>query len=359
MRVLFTGGGTLGPVTPLLAIARELIKTKHSSPAQMHWIGTPTGPEKDLIASYNISFSSVQSGKLRRYLSLKNFIDPFLLMTGVVQARGVIKRFKPDVIIGAGGYIQVPVIWAGWSMKKRSAIIQLDMVPGLANLMVASMVDKILLAFPEQSKDFPKKKIVITGLPIRPEIADSQKCSDAQKKKLGIDPALPTIFITGGGTGSESLNQLITATLPDLVAHYNVVHLTGKHKQIAHPALGLGEGRYQQFELLADEYPSYFAAADVIITRGGMGALSECAFVQKPMIIIPIPKSPQEKNAEYFESKGGALWRSQDTYTPEQLIKDIASILKPTRYASMQHALQDTIPSHAASRMVDAIISIT
>ncbi|MEK7102819.1 MAG: UDP-N-acetylglucosamine--N-acetylmuramyl-(pentapeptide) pyrophosphoryl-undecaprenol N-acetylglucosamine transferase [Patescibacteria group bacterium] len=358
MRILFTGGGTLGPVTPLLAIAQELIDQKESTPNQMHWIGTPSGPERALIESYGIPFSSVQSGKLRRYFSYKNFVDPFFLMTGLIQSIIVLNRFKPDIVIGAGGYVQVPVIGAAWFLKKKSAVLQLDMVPGLANLMCVSMVDKILLSFPEQAKDFPKVKTILTGLPVRQEIRESKKCSDKKKKELGLEPALPTVFITGGGTGAQALNQIVIDSLSRLMQHYNVVHVAGINKAVIAPTLGKHQSRYQQFEFLAERFADYVSAADVVITRGGIGSLSEFACAQKPMIVVPIPKSPQEKNAEYFESKGGALWRHQDRYISQDLMSDIASILKPARYKTMQHALEAIIPRDAASCIVAVLKSI-
>ena len=358
MRILFTGGGTLGPVTPLLAIAQELLNQKESTLSQMYWIGTPNGPEKELITRFGIQFSSIQSGKLRRYFSIKNFIDPVFLMIGLLQSMMVIHRFKPDIVIGAGGYVQVPVIGAAWFMKKKSAILQSDMVPGLANLMCVSMVDIILLSFDGQVKDFPKTKTVLTGLPVRYELGDSKKCSDVQKKKLGLDPTIPTVFITGGGTGSQALNQIVTDALVELVKHYNVVHLTGKNKEAAISLSSAHAERYHQFEFLSDTYMHYLSAADVVVTRGGIGSLSEFACAQKPMIIIPLPKSPQEKNAEFFESKGGALWRSQDTYTSGKLVADVALILKPTRYKAMQQALETTIKIGASQRVVTAIKSI-
>ncbi|MDP2656743.1 MAG: UDP-N-acetylglucosamine--N-acetylmuramyl-(pentapeptide) pyrophosphoryl-undecaprenol N-acetylglucosamine transferase [bacterium] len=358
MRILFTGGGTMGSVAPLLAVAKELIDQGKSTPTKMSWIGTSSGPEREVIGRYRIPFLSIQSGKFRRYFSWKNFSDPFLLMVGIVQAIKIIRRVKPDVILGAGGYVQVPVMWAAWLMKKKIAILQLDITPSLANMLCISMSHVIFLSFDEQVKYFPKKKSHVTGLPIRQEITESKNCSDNKKRLLGLDPALPTVLITGGGTGSEVLNNMLITALHQLIKYYNIIHLTGKGKHVEVSDSILNSARYQQFAFLSDTLVDYLSAADIVITRGGMALPSECAFAKKPMIIIPIPDSHQEKNAAFFEKHGVALWRSQHTYSAKKMISDIQSLLKPATYSTMQNAQKQYIHHNGAINIVRELQSI-
>lgn len=330
MRIIFTGGGTLGSVTPLIALYEAL-----SKPVQAVWIGTRSGPERELVCEYHMPFRAIFSGKLRRYLSIKNFFDPILFCIGMVQAARVISVFRPDYIIGAGGYVSVPVIWAGWLLKKKIIILQLDIQPSLTNLMTHFFAQKIALACEEQKIYFPARKSVVTGIPVRKKVHDlARQAYDREwrgplRQAHGIsDDALPVVLIVGGGTGALSLNHCVYDALGELTRISHVVHVTGKGKGSV-PAGSYIRERYHAYEFLKEELIEYAAFADCVVTRAGMGMLSELSVLGKPTIIIPIPQSHQEKNAVYFErQKHAAIYLVQNDITAEKFVRAIQRVLK-------------------------------
>jgi len=330
MKIIFTGGGTLGSVTPLIALYEEF-----AGSAQAIWIGTQSGPEREFIQKYHIPFRAIFSGKFRRYWSIQNFFDPFFLCIGILQALRTILSFQPDIIVGAGGYVSVPVLWAGWLLKKKAIILQLDLQPSLANLMTHFCAQKIALTCEEQKKYFPVKKSVVTGIPVRKKVYEcAQYVLDAQQKKaLRLthnisDDGLPIVLVVGGGTGALVLNQCVYESLGELTEICHVVHITGKGKMAV--AQGLyNKERYHEFEFLGEDLLDYVALADCVVKRTGMGILSELSVFGKLTIIIPIPHSHQEKNAVYFERvKHAALYVSQEGLTKEKFISAIKRILK-------------------------------
>lgn len=329
MRIIFSGGGTLGSVTPLLALYEEF-----AQPTQAVWIGTRGGPEKELVHSYHMPFRAIFSGKLRRYFSLQNFLDPFLLCIGVVQAIRIIFVFQPDIVIGAGGYVSVPVIWAAWLLKKKIIILQLDIQPSLANIITRFCVQGVALTCDEQKKYFQGKKMDVTGIPVRKRVYEvARQVSEVKslillREKLNIpNDTIPVVLVVGGGTGAIFINTCIGNALAELTRVCHVVHVTGKGKGGMLPAT-YDKERYRTFEFLGEELLDYMAIADCVITRAGMGVLSELSVLGKPTIIIPIPHSHQEKNAIYFErKKHAALYLLQEGLTSEKLVGTIQRVL--------------------------------
>ncbi len=330
MRIIFTGGGTLGSVTPLIAVYEEF-----AGSAQAMWVGTRSGPEKELVRGYHMPFRSIFSGKFRRYFSVRNFLDPFLLCIGIVQAFRIILTFQPDIIVGAGGYVSVPVMWAGWLLKKKILILQLDIQPSLANIMTRFCARGVALACDDQKKYFQGGKTVVTGIPVRKKIVElAGKIRDSKNRislrvLLGIpDDNLPVVLIVGGGTGAEFINIRVLESLGELTKICHVVHITGKGKGGVAVVSYIQE-RYHVFEFLGEKLLDYIAISDCVVTRAGMGMLSELSVYGKPTIIIPIPHSHQEKNAVYFErQKHAAIYLLQEGLTAEKFIETIRRIFK-------------------------------
>lgn len=328
MKIIFTGGGTLGSVTPLLALYEEL-----SPSAQAIWIGTRHGPEKELVRAYHMPFRGIFSGKLRRYFSIRNFLDPLLLCIGVFQAVRIISAFGPDVIIGAGGYVSVPVLWAGWLLKKKIVIFQLDIQPTMSNMLTRFCAQKIALAC-EQNAGFWGKNAVVTGIPVRKRVYErAQEMQDEKKRvqlraQLGIPlDSFPIVFVVGGGAGAAAINICVREALGDLTRMCHVIHVTGMGKG-GDPSVQYVQERYYTFGFLKEEMIDYVALADCVVTRAGMGVLSELSILGKPTIIIPIPHSHQEKNAVYFErQKHAAIYLAQEGLTGEKLARTVARVL--------------------------------
>jgi len=354
MRIVLTGGGTGGSVTPLLAIAEEIRKQK--SEAKFLFIGTRAGyPEKEMIKNYDFSFCQIFCGKLRRYFSWQNFFDPFLVFLGFCQSLFILKKFKPIFIISAGGYVAVPVVLAGWFLKIPSLIHQQDIIPSLTNKILSPFAKKITVSFEKSLADFPKNKTVLTGNPIRKFILNGDK--ERAIQKFNLEKNLPTLLVLGGGTGALFINNLIGQILSELTKFCQIIHLTGKDKlKIENCKLKIN--RYYAYEFLTEEVTDAYAVADLVISRAGMNVLSELSVLGKPTIIIPIPDSHQEENAQYFQEKGAALVLDQKELTGEKLLNEIRELLgNKKKQNQLSENIKKIMLTNAAQKITAQILA--
>lgn len=320
-KILFTGGGTGGSVTPLLAIAEELRAQSEAGEYNFLWIGTRDGIEKGMVEKEGIIFRSISAGKLRRYFSWQNFIDPFLTIAGFFQSLSIIMKWKPDLIISAGSFVATPVIFAGWLARVPIIVHQLDVRPGLSNKLAAPFAKSVTVTFEKSLASFGKKA-VLTGNPIRPRLLDLY--NEHRAKIKTDDGGLPVVLVLGGGTGAQFINELIEKSLTELTAICEPIHITGKNKSINQTA----STNYQSYEFLnLEELAWAYAAADIVVSRAGIGTLTELAVLGKPTVIIPIPDSHQEENAQIFHEARAAIVLQQNELTPELFVKFISKIL--------------------------------
>ncbi len=338
----------MGPVSPLLAIFEEL-KTRQPD-AEFLWLATRNGSERELVASYGMRTQEIFSGKFRRYFSVKNIFDPLLVALGFVQSFFIILKFKPHVVLSAGGFVSVPVAWAAWLLRKPVMIHQQDVEPGLANKLMAPVATVITTAFASSALAFPSKKTTVVGNPVRASITHGS--GDAGLKFLGFDSSLPVVLVMGGGTGAQSLNDLVVDSLEQLVAFCQVVHLTGgKLNRIAE------HRHYRGFTFLTNQLADVFAAADLVVTRAGMSALTEVAALGKAAIIIPMPGTHQEVNANEFLKINAAAVVDQQTLTRSTLVAAIQELLGDSaERATFARNAQKVIDTTAAKRIVDMIV---
>ena len=322
IKIILAGGGTGGSVMPLLAVADE-IKNKKSE-TEFLFIGTRKGiPEKELVKNKNIPYQAIFSGKFRRYISLKNIIDPFLILIGFFQSFFIILKFNPKAIFSAGGFVSVPLAWAAWLLRKPIFIHQQDIVPGLANKLIAPLAKKITISFDKSFKNFSRQKTILTGNPVRKEILQGSK--EKAIKQFNLDNNLPVLLIIGGGTGAQKINEMIVQIVPKLVEFCQIIHLTGKGKEIKDKKLNFEN--YHQYEFLNQGIPDIYQVADLIISRAGLGVLTELSILKKPMICIPIPDSHQEFNAQYFADQEALILINQKILKPGQLLEKIKQII--------------------------------
>ncbi len=349
MRVLLSGGGTLGPVTPLLAVAGELQDHCERQRATSNlkcgvlWVGTTNGPEQKVVTSAGIEFVSISSGKLRRYFDLRNFIAPFQVILGFLQAVAIMITFRPHVVVSAGSFVSVPVIWAAWLFRKKILIHQLDIAPTLSNLISKPFVDTVTATFEHSKRDFPKA--IWTGNAIRHSII----CQASDR--LNFVDSDPILLVMGGGTGAQAINENVWKLLPDLVKEFQVVHLTGIGKGRAD--ISAHGGRYQQFEFLSNcAVLNLMSKATVAITRAGLGTLTELAASKTPTIVVPIPNSHQEVNADLLRQKRAAI------ILPQAEMKDrLLSVLDGVD-PSFGERLNKTIPSNGGEKICSEIIKL-
>jgi len=322
-KILLSGGGTAGSVSPLLAIADEIRSRDDKGNFEFLWVGTRQGIEKRMVEKEGIMFKSIFSGKLRRYFNWKNITDIALLKLGFWQSFFIMLRWRPILVISAGGFVSVPVVWAAWILRIPCLIHQQDFRPGLANKLMAPFAKIVTVTFEKSLNDYGKKA-VWTGNPVRKSLSEPSIPSS-----FNLKPGLPSILIVGGGTGAMFINQLVSDSIHDLLKFSQVIHVTGKNKNSSiNSGSPVKMKNYQCYEFLpADKMAEAERIADLVITRAGMSFLSELSILAKPIIIIPIPDSHQEDNAKIYADHEAAVVLSQKSLTPEVLINKIENLL--------------------------------
>lgn len=321
-KIILTGGGTAGHVTPNIALIPELKKRGY----EIHYIGSKTGIEKQLIEEdKSIKYYGISSGKLRRYFDVKNFTDPFRVLKGFQEAKAIIKDIKPDVVFSKGGFVTVPVVIAADKCKVPCIIHESDMTPGLANKICIPHAVKVCTNFPEAANGIGHDKAVVTGTPIRKEMFSGNKIAGLDF--LGFTANKPVLMVVGGSLGAAAINVLIRDALPDLLTKYQVVHLCGKGK--VDESLKDVEG-YRQFEYIKKEMADLMAAADLIVSRAGANAICEILALNKPNLLIPLPaassRGDQELNAESFERQGFSRVTKEEELTTSRFIEEIDAL---------------------------------
>lgn len=320
-RILLTGGGTAGHVTPNIALLPSLKELGYD----IHYVGSYNGIEKDLITELDIPYHGIASGKLRRYFSMQNFTDPFRVIKGFSQAKHLVKTLKPDVIFSKGGFVSVPVVMAGKMCKVPTIIHESDMTPGLANKLSIPSASKVCCNFPETLEHLPSEKAVLTGCPIRQELLTGDKV--AAKKFCNFTSDKPVILIIGGSLGAVAVNNAVRGILPELLNDFQIIHLCGKGK--LDESLLHMEG-YAQFEYIKDELRDLFTLSDIVISRAGANAICELVALRKPNLLIPLSRNAsrgdQILNAYSFEKQGFSLVMEEENITNEALLTAIHTL---------------------------------
>jgi UDP-N-acetylglucosamine--N-acetylmuramyl-(pentapeptide) pyrophosphoryl-undecaprenol N-acetylglucosamine transferase len=351
MRIAFAGGGTLGSVTPLLAVAKAVRERRPD--AECLWIGTTYGPESRLVAEAGLEFHAISSGKFRRYLAWQNVTDLFRIIKGLFGALALFRRRRPDVLVSAGGFVAVPAVWAAWLKRIPVHLHQMDIRPGLANKLSAPFAVSMSVALDRSVKDFSSKMPVWTGNPVRPGILAGSR--GEARKSFSLEDGIPTVLVMGGGTGAVTLNDLTRQAAPLLAPSAQIIHLTGQGKTVP---LKEALGRYHQLEFLTEDMKHAYAAADLVVTRAGMGALTELAALGLPAIVIPIADSHQEENAAYFADRGAASLLSEKSLTAERFAEAILGLLRDApRSERLRSAMKQMNRTDASSAMAELILA--
>ncbi|MBR3004156.1 MAG: undecaprenyldiphospho-muramoylpentapeptide beta-N-acetylglucosaminyltransferase [Lachnospiraceae bacterium] len=321
-KILLTGGGTAGHVTPNIALIPHLRELGF----EINYMGSYDGIERKLIEELGIPYFGIDSGKLRRYLSIQNLKDPIHILHGLNEAKKYMKIEKPDIVFSKGGFVAVPVIFAASDYHIPIVLHESDLTPGLANKLCIPKANKICYNFPE-TKDFLPKNIesIHTGLPVRAELL----AGDASRGRelCGFTEDKPVLMVIGGSLGSVVVNEAIRNALPDILKEYQVVHVCGNGK--LDESL-VGTPGYKQFEYLNEELAHVFAAADIIVSRAGANVIHEILALNKPSILIPLDKNAsrgdQILNAESFEKRGFSKVIREADLTKEALLQTIHEI---------------------------------
>ena len=317
-KIVLTGGGTAGHVTPNIALIPRLKELGY----EIHYVGSYDGIEKKLIEELGIPYHGISSGKLRRYFDLNNFIDPFRVIRGYFQSKKIMKTLKPNIVFSKGGFVSVPVTRAAAKKKVPVILHESDMTPGLANRLALKKANRICCNFPETIDNLPKGKAVVTGTPIRAELFSGDR--EAAKRFCGFTDDKPVVLFIGGSTGSQIINETLSACLDELLKDFNIIHLCGKGKAIAK---NNGKPGYVQYEYIKKELSDLFALADIAVSRAGANAICELLALRKPSVLIPLSlaasRGDQILNAQSFEKSGYSYLLKEEDLTPETLVMAI------------------------------------
>lgn len=315
-KIVFSGGGTLGPVTPLLILAEKL-----QARYELFFVGTSSGPEKEIVAKIPyLKFKAIASGKLRRYFSLANFFDFFKIIHGFFQSWRFLGKERPQLIVSAGGFVSVPLAYAAYLRKIPILIHQQDVRPGLANRLIAPLAQVVTTTFEKSLADYGTKAVWV-GNPVKELPSD---VSQAIAQAFCLQADRPFLFILGGGTGSSSLNRLTLASAEELSSWCQIIHLTGKNKQ-----LGQSMGpNYQSYEFLDHEkVMALLERAELVVSRAGLATISELSALGKASLLIPLPDSHQEDNANFLAQQEAALVLAEKNLKPENFVEAVKAIL--------------------------------
>ena len=341
-KIVLTGGGTAGHVTPNIALLPHLKEAGF----EVSYIGSYDGIEKRLISDFDIPYYGIATGKFRRYFDLKNFTDPFRVLKGFSEAKKYLKAIKPDVVFSKGGFVSVPVVRAASSLGIPCIIHESDMTPGLANKLCIPVADKVCCNFPETYNLLPEGKAVMTGSPIREELATGSK--ETGLNLCNFHNLKPVIMVIGGSLGAANVNLYVRKALPVLLEKYQIVHLCGKEKI---DNLLLNTPGYKQFEYVKEELKDLFAMADVVISRAGANAICELLALKKPNLLIPLSanasRGDQILNANSFLSQGFSMVLDEDDLTEESLVQAVDTLYEKRheyRKVMEESALTDSIP---------------
>ena len=314
-KIVLTGGGTAGHVTPNIALIPELKKEGY----EIHYIGSYDGMERAMIENLGINYIGISSGKLRRYKSVKNLTDPFRVLKGYNESVKVLKRIKPDVVFSKGGFVTVPVVFAARKCRIPAIIHESDMSPGLANKLCIPKADYVLANFPEALAKLPKNKGILSGTPIRQELFKGDR--EKGLKFCGFSGKKPVLLVVGGSLGALAVNEAVRKILLKLTEKFDVIHLCGKGK--ADDNLKEVKG-YAQFEYINEEMKDIFKITDIAISRAGANAICELLALRIPNILIPLPakasRGDQILNANSFKKQGFSEVLDEEDITEEGLL---------------------------------------
>lgn len=331
-KIVLTGGGTAGHVTPHFALIPHLRKEGW----EIHYIGTYEGIEKDLVGD-KLPYHSISAGKFRRYFDLKNFTDPFRVLKGVWDAWAILRQIRPQVIFSKGGFVTVPVTVAAWSLGIPVVLHESDLTPGLANRLSLPFSQKLCLTFPD-SLEQAKGKGIVTGTPIRPELFNGSR--ERGLALCGWTGQMRTLLVMGGSLGSAILNQTIRKNLAALTKQYRIIHLCGRGN--LDPAIN--NRHYFQLEYAQDEMPDLLAASDLVLSRAGANSIFELVALGKPNILVPLSleasRGDQILNAQSFARQGFSLVIQEEDLSIKQLLEHLDILNK--NYSSYVNTMKNS-----------------
>lgn len=347
-KILLTGGGTAGHVTPNIALIPRLQEAGY----QVEYVGSEKGIEGELVRSLDIPFHAVSSGKFRRYFDWQNVTDVLRVLLGFLQALQVISRVRPDILFSKGGFVASPVVWASWLLRVPVVIHESDMKPGLANRLSLPFAKKVCYSFPESKSYLPVAKAIYTGVPVRDELLKGDR--NRGQELLAFRETKPVLLVVGGSLGSEVINRSVRNSLEALLELFNVVHICGAGR--IRDTLISYEG-YRQFEYVGEQLKHIFAMTDLVISRAGATMLFELLALHKPSLLIPlslkVSRGDQIDNACSFKSCGYSEVLQEEELNKKALLRAVKGLYE--NRADYVSRLSRADEKHALHRVLSVI----
>jgi len=330
MKMIVSGGGTGGHIYPALSLVDYMEKNIKNHDAL--YIGTSDGLESQIVTQKGVPFQAIHVQGFKRSLSLDNIKTILYFLKAIKQSKKIIDEFKPDVVVGTGGYVCAPIVYAAHKKGVPTIIHEQNSVPGLANKFLARYVDKIAICFEEAANYFDKSKTVLTGNPRAQEVAAIQP--NKRLEDLGLDQSLPTVLIFGGSRGALSITNAMLEALPVLADKpYQVLFVTGKiyyDNVLKQMDTELKNHSRLRIVPYIDQMEQVLVNVDLVVGRAGATSLAEITSLGLPSILIPSPNvtnDHQTKNAQAVVQHGGATLVTDAELTGEKLVKEIDSIM--------------------------------
>lgn len=318
--ILFTGGGTAGHVTPNIALIEETRKRGW----HCCYVGSPTGIERDMIAGLKVPFHGIASGKLRRYFSWQNLIDPLFVFLGFLQSLGICLRERPDLVFSKGGFVSVPVVVAAWLLRIPVISHESDVSPGLANRLAYPFCRKICITFEETASYLPPGRVVVTGTPVRSALLTGD--AERGRQYLGFNGDKPVLLVVGGSLGARVINEQVRSVLSSLLDVFDVAHVTGA----GNIDEGLMRQGYVQKEFIREEFGDVLAAASLVVSRAGANSLYEFFVLRKPHLLVPLTlaasRGDQIDNAGIFEQLGFSRAIREESLEDENFLEALRGL---------------------------------
>jgi UDP-N-acetylglucosamine--N-acetylmuramyl-(pentapeptide) pyrophosphoryl-undecaprenol N-acetylglucosamine transferase len=367
MKIVLTGGGTGGHLFPLIAVARKL-REKFGEGAEIIFMGAKGELEEKSMAQEGIAAKHILSGKRRRYFSLRNFLDIFKVPLGIIQSLWLLLWHMPDVVFSKGGYASVPVVLVAWLYRIPVLIHESDAVPGSANQLLAKFSRRVAVSYPSAEKYFPPNQVIITGNPVRSEVAQGDIHSARQM--FNFTESKPVVFVLGGSQGSQIINRAVVKILPRILERTQVIHQTGEknYDEVVHMAAeyGIKAGRegYVPVKFLdLEQMKNAFAVSNLVISRAGANSVSEIAANSKPAILIPLSNAAndhQRMNAYELARIGGAVVL-EETNLGENILAEKMEMLLNNEdlQRTMSQKIHVFYHPDAAEKIVNGLVELT
>lgn len=369
MRILLTGGGTGGHIFPILAIVSQIkknAKNKGLGSPKFLFIGPKTKSTLESFKNLGIPCRFVLAPKLRRYWSIKNFLDIFKTPLGLIQALWWIFLWMPDVTFGKGGYGAVASVLVSWIYRIPTIIHESDAVPGLANRILGIFANRIIISFPKAKGYFSSKKTILVGNPVRSEILGGSREEARERFNLKGDRFL--LFVTGGSQGAQRLNGIIIETLPELLKRCEIIHQCGADnyewvkREIEMRLNSEQKQYYHLYPFLKEELKEAYAAADLIISRCGANTLTEIAALEKPSILVPLSLAAydhQRKNADYFREAGASKIIEEENLQPNLFTGLVFDLINdPGLLQKMGEGARKLVRLDAAEKIAEEVLKL-